>query len=174
MKAIEILKSLAPTLATALGGPLGGAAVKFAVDKLMPGTEVENEQQGMDLLEQFINGANPERMAQLKALDNEFKLEMRRLDFRDAELNVQDRNSARQLATARGMAPQLILSVVYTIAYGVVLYCFMAGRIMVPDAQQILFGSLIGILTAAQVQILNFWFGSSSGSKGKDIKNASV
>jgi hypothetical protein len=32
------------------------------------------------------------------------------------------------------------------------------------------FNMVLGVLTAGQVQIMNFWFGSSSGSKDKTSK----
>jgi len=31
----------------------------------------------------------------------------------------------------------------------------------------VMFGGLLGVLSTAQIQIMNFWFGSSSGSKQK-------
>jgi len=163
----DILQTFAPVIGTALGGPLGGAAARFAVEKLT-GEKIETEQGNVDRLKAFLGGASPADMAMLKKLDQEFELQLKELDIKKEALNVDDRKSARNMAMAAGMRPQIILSAIYTTAYAMVMFCFMAGWINVPENQQILFGSLIGILTGAQVQIMNFWFGSSSGSKEKD------
>ena len=97
----------------------------------------------------------------------EFQREMRKLDIDLEKVHADDRSSARQMATSRGVVPQLTLSVIYTVAYGFVLWFFLSGQVIVPLDQKTLFGSLLGVLTAAQIQIMNFWFGSSSGSKQK-------
>src|SRR3972149_9927317 len=66
------LKSIAPIIATALGGPLAGTALKFLAGKL--GTEETPE-----AIEQAIAGMTPADMVRLKELDNQFKLEMARI-----------------------------------------------------------------------------------------------
>lgn len=161
------LSTFAPAIATAFGSPVAGLAVSAALKGLGITPHADPEQHEAQLAE-AVRGATPEQLMELKKSDHQFRKDMAQLGVDLERIHQADRASAREMMKEKGMAPQLILSVVYTIAYGVVLYCFMAGKIHVPDAQQILFGSLIGILTAAQVQILNFWFGSSSGSKEKD------
>jgi hypothetical protein len=158
----SLLKTVAPTIATALGGPVGGVAVKFLADKFVGGDTGQ--------VEDFLIGANPEQLAQVKMADMEFKKEMRKLDIDLEKLHAGDRDSARRMVLAKGFGPQLSLSVLYTSAYAVVLYVFIGGHVMVPPSQMTLFGSLLGVLSAAQVQIINFWFGSSSGSKEKTAK----
>lgn len=63
----DILKSVAPTIATALGGPLAGAAVSFLSSKL-----------GVDpaVVEQTVAGMGPADLVKIKELDNDFQLEM--------------------------------------------------------------------------------------------------
>lgn len=160
----QTLATVAPMIASAVGSPVAGMAVSAGLSALgitpQPGSE---EQQ----LAEAMKTATPEQFAALKQAELQFQKDMKSLDIDLAKINQADRASARQMFAAGGKTAQIILSVVYTIAYGVVLYCFMTGQIKVPSDQQVLFGSLIGILTAAQVQILNFWFGSSAGSKDK-------
>lgn len=166
-----MLSSVAPAIGGAIGGPFGAVAAKGALALLgidaKPGDEEAQ-------LEQAMRSATPDDLLKLKQADQQFTKDMKALDIDLAKVNQADRASARDMAVKAGREPQIILSVVYTIAYGVVLYNFMAGNIHVPEQQQILFGSLIGILTAAQVQILNFWFGSSSGSKEKTAALAAI
>lgn len=154
-----LLQTVAPTIATAVGGPLGGVAVKFLADKFVGGDTGK--------VEDFLLSANPDQLADVKKADMEFQREMRKLDIDLEKVHADDRDSARQMATSRGVVPQLTLSVIYTVAYGFVLWFFLSGQVTVPLDQKTLFGSLLGVLTAAQIQIMNFWFGSSSGSKQK-------
>ena len=159
-----MLSSVAPLIGTAIGGPFGAVAAQAGLKALGIEPEPGNEEQQ---LEAAMASATPEDMYKIKTADQQFAKDMKKLDVDIMRIDQADRSSARNMTKTTGIWPQVILSIIYTAAYGVVLYCFMSGQIDVPENQQILFGSLIGILTAAQVQILNFWFGSSSGSKEK-------
>ena len=158
------LATVAPMIASAVGTPVAGMAVSAGLAALGIKAEAGNEEKQ---LAQAIQGATPQDMLKLKEADNKFKTDMAELEVEVQKLDTDDRDSARDLAKTKGMTPQIILSVVYTLAYGAVVYFFMTGQVNVQDNQQVLFGSLIGILTAAQIQILNFFFGSSHGSKEK-------
>ena len=156
----KIVGKIAPALGTALSGPLGGAATKFMASKLLGESATEAD------LSAFIEGASPEELARIKTLDHEFQVQMRKLDIDLAKLNQEDRASARGLAQL-GMGPHVVMSAVYTVMYGVVLYLLLSGQVDVPQNHMALVMTVVGILTAAQGQILSFWFGSSSGSKQK-------
>jgi len=80
---------------------------------------------------------------------------------------VQDRDSARQLAKDKGIVVQAVLSALYTLGYFGTLFVFITGKASVPPDMVGMVTTLIGALGAAQLQILNFWFGSSRGSKDK-------
>lgn len=172
MKIKNILSTLAPTLGTALGGPLGGMAAKFAVEKLLPGAKPADTDDAVEMLQKFVSGANPEQLAQLKQIENEFKLKMKELGIRESELEYQDRDSARKMAMTAGIAPQIVLSGIYTLGYFLVMYVFLTGGISIAQDLKSEFNIVLGVMTTAQVQIMNFWFGSSSGSKEKTEKLA--
>jgi len=159
-----MLSSVAPMIGTAIGGPFGAVAAQAGLKMLGITPDAGNEEQQ---LQQALASATPADLLKLKQADQQFAKEMKALDVDVMRIDQADRGSARTMAKTNGIWPQVVLSTIYTIAYGVVLYCFMTGKLNVPEDQKILFGSLIGILTGAQVQILNFWFGSSSGSKQK-------
>src|SRR3972149_5295208 len=84
------LKSIAPIIATALGGPLAARALKFRGGKL--GTEETPE-----AIEQAIAGMTPADMVRLKELDNQFKLEMARIgiqiDLAQIGVNLEEAKS---------------------------------------------------------------------------------
>ena len=155
-----LVGTVAPVLGSALGGPLGGMAGKFIGEALgVPETEVP----------EVVENADPGIMLKLKELDKEFETKIKELDIDLEKINQQDRESARAMARDKSMTPQIILSVVYTVAYAVVLWAFVTGRVEIAAEVRPQFSIVLGVLTASQAQILNFWFGSSSGSKLKTI-----
>lgn len=155
----RVLETVAPTLATALAGPLAGVAMKFIADKFTGGDTGK--------VEDFLLSAHPTVLAELKLADKEFQKEMRQLDVNLEQIAMEDRKSARQLAGDRGTFIQALLSGLYTFLYGLTLYMFIMGKASVHPEFVGLLQGLLGVLSAAQVQILNFWFGSSRGSKEK-------
>lgn len=65
----DVIKAVAPTIATALGGPLAGAAVSFLSSKL--GVPAET-------VEQAVAGMTPADLVKMKELDYQFQEEMGR------------------------------------------------------------------------------------------------
>jgi len=161
------LATVAPAIAGLFGTPLAGMAVKAGLTAFGITDTPSDPKDAESLLASKVQGATTKDLLALKEADNTFKLEMEKLNIARSKLDVDDRSNARDMAKTRGVLPQVLLSISYTIAYAVVLYFFMSGQIQVQPNQQVLFGSLIGILTSAQVGIMNFWFGSSAGSKQK-------
>lgn len=157
----DIVASVAPVLGTALGGPFGGMAAKF-LSKSLTG----DENAGEDVLEEMVQGANPDLMFKIKQLDADFKLEMKRLGLKEEQLIVEDRQDARKLFSV-DKRPQIILSGVFIIGYFILVYTLVTGKFIVPTEQVALMSTLIGVLTAGVANIMQFWFGSSSGSKDK-------
>lgn len=151
----DIVRSIAPKLGTALGGNMGGIATRFIADKLLGNPDATEEE-----LELAISQASPEQLVRLKEIEQEYEIEVLRIA-------AEDRGSARKLAIATGKTPQLILSSVYTVGYFMIFIGLLAEIFAIPVEQEAIFNILLGSLTAAQLQIMNFWFGSSSGSKDK-------
>lgn len=156
---VGLLKTVAPGIATAVGGPLGGVAMKFLADKFTGGDTGS--------VEDFLLASNPETLKELKLAEIEFDAKMKELDIDLERIAAGDRDSARDLAKAKGMLPQVIMSTAYSVGYFVVMYMFMTGKLQIDPDHKVMFGGLLGILSTAQIQIMNFWFGSSAGSKRK-------
>jgi len=157
----DIVASVAPVLGTALGGPFGGMAAKFLGNAL-----TGDENTGEDVLEEMVKSANPDLMFQIKELDATFKLEIKRLGLKEKQLVVDDRKDARKLFTV-DKRPQIILSGVFILGYFTLVYALITGGFKVDPTQTALVATLIGVLTAGVSNIMQFWFGSSSGSKDK-------
>ena len=92
MKLGGLLKSLAPTIASAAGGPMAGMAVKMAASKLgLPENTTANEIE--DLIER-----EPEKAVLVKQADQDFKNRIREMeiDLESFKTEVEDRKSARE------------------------------------------------------------------------------
>jgi hypothetical protein len=151
----NILKGIAPTLATAVAGPLGGAAVTALAAKLGVSDSV-------DAVAKAISG-DPAAAQKIAELELEY-----------AKLNAQDRDSARKayaaIATSEN-ATKLDKLVVPILALGVVGLAFLLIGVLMfvdtPNDQQQLVIFALGFITSAAGQVLSFYFGSSQGSKDK-------
>ena len=166
MEWTKIIKKVAPTIAMAAGGgPFGGTAVKFLLDKLLPDNPGADEGD----LQELIANASPETLKQIKTLDNDFKVKMKELGIKEKDLMVKDRQGARKLFEVN-IWPQIILSTIFIVGYFVILGNVMNKRITLDAGMKALVFTLIGVITGEVPRIMAFWFGSSMGSKEKTNK----
>ncbi len=159
----DLLKAVLPWIGTAVAGPLGGMAVKFFADKI--GVPAEKAQD----IESWLRGATAEDLLKAQIADQEFQLKMEELGFRKIydleQLAVQDRMSARDREVKTGDNTNKVLAITYSIGYFALLgfACFKGF----PEANKEILNALLGILSAAQLQIMNYYFGSSKSSNDK-------
>lgn len=173
----RVLKSLlggvAPILASAVGGPLAGTAVKMLAEKLgMKPEDLEGPAETLDqaLIQKLESGLTPADLIAVKNAEREFILEMRKLDISEEQIHAMDRDSARQRQIQTGdKFPNVLASVVLIMFAGVLAAQFTAvfqGITIDPSQGKVLDVSL-GILMSAVTMVLAYYFGSSSGSKRK-------
>ncbi|AGH44520.1 hypothetical protein [Paraglaciecola psychrophila] len=155
----SIVKSIAPVLGTALGGPMAGGAIKMLSTALL-GNENANEQE----LESFILGANPDQLLQIKQLDADFKLKMEELGVDVFKLEVQDRDSARKNHKDSNMPAILCLLLTAMVAGGLAALLIM---VIPPDNANIIYMVFGQILTAWTASIA-YWVGTTKSSSDKN------
>jgi hypothetical protein len=156
----DIIKTLAPTVASAMLGPLGGVAVA-ALGSIM-GIDAPTQDKIKDAI---TNGQmTPEQVAQIKALELQFQNDEKERGFRYAELEFKDRDSARKRETDTGDLTNRRLAFIIVCAFIAMVGCTLAGWAKVDS---VLAGTLIGYLSAKCEQVLAYYFGSSQGSKDK-------
>lgn len=81
------------------------------------------------------------------------------------ELEVEDRKSAREMAIARGLMPQMVLGGFITVGFfGILFYILKFG---VPQEGGDVLMVMLGSLGTAWAGVVGFFFGSSSSSKDK-------
>lgn len=149
----EIVKGVAPTLATALGGPLAGMATKLITGGLTNGSSKDS-----DILESLMS---PEGLAKLKEIEADFETEMKRLDVDVYALEVKDRDSARRLAIDTSLAPHAIITFVNTVGFFVVLWYLLFSGITLDESVKMAAAALLGVLGTNVTLSMKFWFGGS-------------
>lgn len=159
-KILDILRVAAPTVATALGGPLAGLAVKFVADKL--GVPPEDE----EAIVRAVQGVTPEQIVQLKQMDVEFQKFLRQNQIDLEKIAAEDRASARNLLVQTKSMVPAILSIGVTIGYFGILIMMLRGELHVGDSQALLI--MLGALGSAWGAIMQYWFGTSASSASKD------
>lgn len=161
----DLVKSVAPTLGTALGGPAAGMAVKFMADKLLGDPDASESD-----VAQYVEKASHEELLQLKGLDQQFAIRMRELDIDLFKAELADRQNARDILKFN-MWPQVVFSALFVLGYFTIMAVLMSVTdLAINDRMFGILNTVIGVLTASVPQILQFWFGSSQGSKEKDKK----
>lgn len=157
---IDTLKKLAPTVASALGGPLAGTAV-MALGELFGVSEPTHEKVQAVIEQGRLTG---EQIAGIKTLELKLQAEERERGFRYAELEFKDRESARLREVQTGDKVNRNLAYFIVISFVGVVGTTLAGLTVVDS---VLAGTLIGYLSAKAEQVLSYYFGSSQGSKDK-------
>lgn len=158
-----IIKTVAPWIGTALGGPLGGMAVEAAANAL--GLQSKTT----DALKQALSGATPEQMLALKQADQQFQVQMQQLGYANIEklaaLAVENTKDARAMQVATRSIVPAILAVIITIGFFGILVGMLAGKLNATDNQALLI--MLGALGAAWGAVVNYFFGSSADSGRK-------
>jgi len=158
-----VLKSIAPTVATALLGPLGGVAVS-ALGNVLGVSEATQ-----DKIADVIKSASmtPEQITALKQLELEYQNTEKERGFKYAELSFQDRDSARKANVAGGtQRPLFWLSLL--------LLCVTIGSEAIvlfhgypPETSDLVVGRVLGLMDAVAMLVLSYWYGTTNGSAQK-------
>lgn len=160
-KTLRTVAAVAPTVATALGGPLAGMAVNVVAASL-----------GIEASEAAISDAvatgNPEVFLKLKQAEQELTLKLKELDIQLENIAMQDRDSARRReAEVQDRAPRILGYGITVGFFGVIGYVLVNG-LGISDPNVIgLIGILIGNVSSKVEQVYNYYFGSSAGSRRK-------
>ena len=146
---LGLLKGIAPALATAVAGPLGGAAITAIAGKFGVSDSVE-------------------AVAKAIANDPQATQKLAELDLEYAKLDSADRDSARkrelEIATSAA-APWYSKMVTPVLAVGMFLLWAGVNVLLlssnIPDAMREIVIRMLGSLDAATMLILSYYFGNS-------------
>ena len=156
-----LIGSVAPTIATALGGPVAGMAVK-ALSGALFGHDDATE----DDIRTALANPTGDQLAALKKIDADFKIQMKSLDIDLERIAAGDRASARDMQKETKDWIPRALAVTVTIGFfGILLYMLVYGLPTTGNEALLL---LLGALQTAWMGIIAFYFGASATDTTKD------
>ena len=155
-----LLGQVAPSIATALGGPLAGVAVRTLSNALF-GHEDASEQQVSDAL----STATPDQLAAIKKIDADFKVQMKSLDIDLERIAAGDRDSARQMQqNTKDSTPKILAYFITFGFFGALVWILVFG---LPQTGLEVLLMMLGSLSTSWTGVVQFYYGSSAGSKAK-------
>lgn len=158
----DIIATVAPTLATALGGPLAGIATRAIAGKLLGREDATIE----ELEAAVIGGTTGPDLVKLKKLDFAFKIDLENAGIELESITANDRDSARdRQVKMKDWTPSVLGLAIILGFFGMLAYIMKYG--MPTQGNEVML-IMVGALSAMTTQVGNFFFGSSSGSKTKD------
>lgn len=155
-----VLGVIAPTIASALPGPMGSIAKRAVTDLLGLGPGSSEEE-----IEAKLAEVSPEVLLQLRQADLNFKEQMAQLEVDILKIAADDRASARarQVALKDRTLPAMAWTIMVSWV-GCVAALFM---VVPPGANKDLLLLLLGVLTGGAKDVVGYFFGSSAGSARK-------
>ena len=153
MKLGGLLKSLAPTIASAAGGPMAGMAVKMAAQKLGVPDATANEIE--DIIER-----EPEKAVLLKEADKDFKDRIREMeiDLESFKTEVEDRQHARE--TFKNDWTPKVFGILALLLYGA--YVMAVTNMPHDQNDETIISLVLGQLSGILGTMAAFWFSGSS------------
>lgn len=160
---MSTLRSLAPTVATAFLGPLGGIAVS-AVGNLL-GVSDATQTKIADAIQ--AGQMTPEQIGKFKELELEYQNNEKERGFKYAELAFKDRDSARTNNVAGGTQKMLfwLSLLLLTLTLGTEISVLFYGY--PPATPEIVVGRVLGLMDAVAMMVLAYWYGTTNGSAQK-------
>jgi hypothetical protein len=162
MDLVKLLKGLAPTLATALLGPVGGLAVEVLGEAL--GIEKPTMEKVKDA---FQSGQlTGEQIVAVKTAEQAFLVRCKELDIDLERVHAGDRDSARAMQKETRSRIPGVLAILITAGFFGILVGMMTGSLKASGNSEALL-IMLGALGAAWGAVVNFYYGSSRGSDEK-------
>lgn len=162
----KIVGAVAPTLATALGGPLAGTAVKALAEKFLGKPDATEDE-----VADAIVAASTQDLLKLREIDTEYKKALLDSGVKLEEIAAADRASARarEIQLHDSWTPRILATLVIG-GFMWCLYFVLGGHVKDLKDPLIagLVGTLIGYTSAKADTVISYYFGSSASSKAKD------
>ena len=155
-----LLGQIAPTIATAIGGPVAGMAVKA-----LAGALGLSQDSSTDDVQTALLTATPEQLAAVKKVDADFKVQMKELDIDLERIAAGDRDSARNMQMQTNDWIPRAMAILVTFGFFGILTWLLTKGVPPTGSETLIY--MLGALGTAWTGIVQFYFGSSAGSKAK-------
>lgn len=161
----DIIKTVAPALATALGGPAAGLATRAIAGAILGKPDATDAE-----LDAAFVGASPDKLIEyrlaLHTADLAFARDMEEFGFKRDEIEGQDRANARERekVTHDWVTPALALAVT-TIFFATLGGLFF---VRIPTENRDVLIQAVGTIGSVWGVVVAYYFGTSFGSRAKD------
>ncbi len=150
----------APSLAHALGGPLAGAAVAQLSKAIFGAPDADEE-----ALSEVLINALPDHLIALKKAEQGFAIALREASLEEERIHADDRANARGRQIAMNDWTPSALGALVILGFFVVLGVMVTKKL--PVGAETEFSIMLGALATMTAAVVNYFFGSSAGSKEK-------
>ncbi len=161
----NLVRTVAPGLATALGGPLAGAAVQTISTAVLGKPDGTEEEVAV-----AVASGGADALLKLKEAENAFTIKMKELDIDLERIHQADRASARdrEIKTGDRITPRVLAFVIVGGFLSMVTFVLLGKVSGITDPVAAgMIGTLIGYVSAKADQVISYHFGSSAGSAAK-------
>ena len=156
----RLIARAAPQLAHALGGPLAGAAIA-QISRAIFGVPDADE----GALVEALAAASPEHLVALNRAEQEFQIALREAQLEERRIDAGDRANARARQVALEDWTPSALGAAIILGFFIVLGAMVSRRL--PAGAETEFSIMLGALATMTAAVVNYFFGSSAGSKEK-------
>lgn len=165
-----VIGTVAPTIATALGGPLAGTAVNaittaLGLDSNTPVKDVAAA----------VQTADPEVLLKLKQAEQEFQATLAKLEVDLEKIAADDRASARQREAQTGDRMPSVLAISLLLLFAGQQIAVFLGMMPTDETSKTALIKGLSLLETALTLMLGYYFGSSASSRRKtDAMSAAI
>jgi hypothetical protein len=157
-----IFSTIAPTVASALLGPLGGVAVA-AISKILGIGDGKVE----SITQAFQDGKiTPDQLSEIRKLELQYQNEEKERGFKYTELEFKDVADARLMQRETKSKIPAVLTILVTGGFFGVLGWMLYDPTVVNSPPLLI---MLGQLSAGWAAVLGFWFGTTQSSRSKDV-----
>ena len=162
----QLLGTVAPTIATAIGGPFGGLAATTICNALGLDGDKKTERD----LKIALQNPTQEQILALRKAETNFLIRMKELEITKEELVVVDKDSARnrEIKTADSWTPRILAAVAVLGFFAIVALILYMPMSEMSAQQGTLIGTCLGYAISLAKDAYSYYFGSSSGSEEKN------
>jgi hypothetical protein len=161
----NLVRTVAPGLATALGGPLAGAAVQTISTAVLGKPDGTEEEVAL-----AVASGGADALLKLKEAENAFAIKMKEIGVDLEKVHAGDRNSAREREVKTGdvWTPRILAATIIGGFLAMVASVLLGKVTGITDPVAAgMIGTLIGYVSAKADQVVSYYFGSSAGSAAK-------
>jgi hypothetical protein len=161
---LATLKTVAPTVASALFGPMGAVAVATVGELLGLSGATK------DKISEIIQAGQmtPEQIGKLRELELEYQNNEKERGFKYAELSFKDRDSARTANVSGGTQKPLFWLSLLLLSITLGTECMVLFNGYPEGTDPLVVGRVLGLMDAVAMLVLSYWYGTTNGSAVKN------